>query len=147
MYVDDIKLAWKKQNIDPMWKQLMKDVDLGEPTSFLDHVYFGCTQRACQTSKDIVDNYRSMFESRISAGATEKLPCSGVPRGSSETVQAWVQHGQDGGRQQGPDSEIQVVRNSISFSRVSVQCQLRWESLWVSRRLSGQGDTDGRSFE
>ena len=47
-----------------------------------------------------------MFESRISAGATEKLPCSGVPRGSSETVQAWVQHGQDGGRQQGPDSEI-----------------------------------------
>ena len=25
---------------------------------------------------DIVDNYRTMFESRISAGATEKLPCS-----------------------------------------------------------------------
>ena len=54
----------------------MKDVDLGEPTSFLDHVYSGCTQRECQTSKDIVDNYRSMFESRISAGATEKLLCS-----------------------------------------------------------------------
>ena len=44
------------------------------------------------------------------------------------TVQAWVQHGQDGGRQRGPDSEMQVVRNSISFSRVSVQCQLPWES-------------------
>ena len=27
-------------------------------------------------SKDIVDDYRVMFESRISAGATEKLPCS-----------------------------------------------------------------------
>ena len=27
-------------------------------------------------SKDIVDNYRTMFESRISAGATEELPCS-----------------------------------------------------------------------
>ena len=27
-------------------------------------------------SKDIVDKYRSMLESRISAGATEKLPCS-----------------------------------------------------------------------
>ena len=36
----------------------------------------GCTQRQCETSKDIVDNYRTMFESRISAGATEKLPCS-----------------------------------------------------------------------
>ena len=38
MYVDDIKLAGKKQNIDPMWKVLNKEVDLGEPTSFLDHV-------------------------------------------------------------------------------------------------------------
>ena len=76
VYVDDIKLAGKKQNIDPMWKVLNKEVDLGEPTSFLDHVYLGCTERQCEISKDIVDNYRTMFESRISAGATEKLPCS-----------------------------------------------------------------------
>ena len=41
VYVDDIKLAGKKQNIDPMWKLLNKEVDLGEPTSFLDHVYLG----------------------------------------------------------------------------------------------------------
>ena len=33
-------------------------------------------QRQCEISKDIVDNYRTMFESRISAGATEKSPCS-----------------------------------------------------------------------
>ena len=45
----------------------MKDVDLGEPTSSLDHVYLGCTQRECHISKDTVDNYRSMFESWISA--------------------------------------------------------------------------------
>ena len=57
VYVDDKKLAGKKQNLDPMWKLLNKEVDLGEPTSFLDHVYLGCTQRQCQTSKDIVDNY------------------------------------------------------------------------------------------
>ena len=44
VYVDDIKLAGKKQNLDPMWKVLNKEVDLGEPTSFLDHVYLGCTQ-------------------------------------------------------------------------------------------------------
>ena len=31
------------------------------------------TQRQCEISKDIVDNYRAMFESRISAGGTEKL--------------------------------------------------------------------------
>ena len=74
VYVDDIKLAGKKQNINPMWKVLNKEVDLGEPTSFLDRVYLGCTQRQCEVSKDIVDNYRTMFESRISAGALEKLP-------------------------------------------------------------------------
>ena len=38
MYVDDITLAGKKQNINPTWQILMKDVDLGEPTSFLDHM-------------------------------------------------------------------------------------------------------------
>ena len=67
VYVDDIKLAGKKQNLDPMWKLLNKEVDLGEPTSFLDHVLLGCTQRQCEISIDIVDNYRTMFESRISA--------------------------------------------------------------------------------
>ena len=67
--VDDIKLASKTENIEPTWKILMEDVDLGEPTSFLDHVFLGCTQRECQISKDIVANYRDRFESRISVGA------------------------------------------------------------------------------
>ena len=57
-----------------MWKLLNKEVELGEPTSFVDHAYLGCTQRQCQISKDIVDNFRTMFESRISEGGTEKLP-------------------------------------------------------------------------
>ena len=35
-----------------------------------------CTQRECQIRKDIVDNYRKMFESRISAGAMDKLSVS-----------------------------------------------------------------------
>ena len=45
VYVDDIKLAGKKQNMNPMWNVLNKEVDLGEPISFLDHVYLGCTQK------------------------------------------------------------------------------------------------------
>ena len=73
VYVDDIKLAGKKQNIDPMWKLLNKEVDLGEPTSFLDNENLGCSQRQCEKSKDIVDNFRAMFESRT-AGRDEKLP-------------------------------------------------------------------------
>ena len=59
------------RNINPTWTILMREVDLGEPTSFLDHVYLGCTQRECQISKDIVDNNKNMFESRISARAVE----------------------------------------------------------------------------
>ena len=74
VYVEAIKLAGKKHNLDPMWKVLNKEVDLGEPTFFLDHVYLGCTQSKCEISIYIVDNYRTMFESRISAGRLEKLP-------------------------------------------------------------------------
>ena len=69
-----LNLAGKKQNLDPKWKLLNKEVDLGEPTPFLDHVFLGCTQRQCQISKDIVDHFRTMRESRISAGGLEKLP-------------------------------------------------------------------------
>ena len=57
VYVDDIKLAGKKQNLDPMWKVLNKEVDLGEPTSFLDHVYLGCTQRQCEIMWTIAEPY------------------------------------------------------------------------------------------
>ena len=67
VYVDDIKLAGKKQNLDPMWKLLNKEVDLGQPTSFLDHENLGCTQRQCEIRKNTVDNCRTMFESQISA--------------------------------------------------------------------------------
>ena len=45
VYVDDIKLTGKKQNINPKWKVLNKEVDLGEPTSSLDHVYPTTTTR------------------------------------------------------------------------------------------------------
>ena len=72
VYVDDVKLAGKKQNLDPMWKVLNKEVDLGEPTSFLDHVYLGCTQRKCEISKDVVDNYRTHVRiANFSAGIRE----------------------------------------------------------------------------
>ena len=60
VYVDDIKLAGKKQHIDPIWKVLNKEVDLGEPTSFLEHVYLRCTQRQCEINNDMVDKYRTV---------------------------------------------------------------------------------------
>ena len=58
----------------PMWQKLIKHVDLDERTSFLDHVHLGCTQRDGNPNELISEDYKKMFESRISAGATEKLP-------------------------------------------------------------------------
>ena len=55
----------------------MEHVDLEKPTTFLDRVYLGFTQRECKPNSSVVDGYRKMFESRMSAGATEKLPDSG----------------------------------------------------------------------
>ena len=50
-----------------------------ETTSCLDHVYLGCTQHVCTPNEIIIEQYKEMFESRTSAGATEKLPGWGKP--------------------------------------------------------------------
>ena len=71
--VDDIKMVGQKQNMAPMWKKLMKNVDTDEPTPFLDHVCLGCTQRECKPNETIIERFSKIFESRISAGATENF--------------------------------------------------------------------------
>ena len=62
-YVGDIKLAGWKRDLNPTWKKLMILVDVGEPTSLLDHVYLGCTQRECKSNESIfLTNPEKMFE-------------------------------------------------------------------------------------
>ena len=61
-------MAGKKQDIVPMWKVLNKEVDLGEPTSFLDHVFLVCTQRQCERSKDIVDTTEPCLNRELPRG-------------------------------------------------------------------------------
>ena len=51
----------------------MNNVDLDEPTSFLDHVFLGCTQRECKPNEIIIEQYKEKFESRVSAGAIVKI--------------------------------------------------------------------------
>ena len=53
VYVDDMKMAGRKQNF-ATWTKRMKLVDLGEPTSLLDHVYLGCTQRECKSNESFI---------------------------------------------------------------------------------------------
>ena len=45
-----LKMAGSNHNLSLMWKRLMKLVDLGEPTSLLDHVDLGCNQRECKAN-------------------------------------------------------------------------------------------------
>ena len=63
----------KKQNLDPMWKLPNKEVDSENQHLSWITLYLGCTQRKCEISKDIVDKYRTVFESRISVGGVDKL--------------------------------------------------------------------------
>ena len=74
VHVDDIRMGGKNQKMAPMWKKWMTHVDNQEPTSFLDHVYLGCTQRECKPNETIVEKKRETFKPRISGGAAEKLP-------------------------------------------------------------------------
>ena len=67
-------MAGRRQNMAPMWKKWLKNVDLEETTSFLEHVCLGCTQRECKPNRDIVNQCGEMFESPIFATATEKIP-------------------------------------------------------------------------
>ena len=60
--VDDIDMPGREQNLNPMWKKLLKLVDLGERTSFLDSVYLGCTQRVCISNESIIDIISPRFE-------------------------------------------------------------------------------------
>ena len=81
------KKAGRKQNTAPMWKKLMKLLDLRELTSFLDHMHFGYTQRECKPNESIIDEYNNIFESRISAGATENTGMGKTSRKKGSVVQ------------------------------------------------------------
>ena len=68
-----LKKAGNQQNLEPMWKKLMQNVVLDEPTSFLDHAHLGCTHWECKPNETIIEQYTKMFESRISALGWQKL--------------------------------------------------------------------------
>ena len=51
-------MAGKKQYMAPMWKKMMKNVDFDRPTSLLDHVYWGCTQRECKPNEILLGSFQ-----------------------------------------------------------------------------------------
>ena len=123
------QMAGKKA---PMWKKVMNDVDLDEPTSFLDQEYLGCAQRECVPNEDIVEQYKNMFESRISGGVTEYY------QGGTNITQK---------RQQGPmtwkdmlrsawkDVENWETKRQSNYTKFQV---LAWMTIMSKRRSSNQ---------
>ena len=72
-------------------KKLMKNADDDEPTSFLDHVYLGCTQRECKPNETIVEQYEKMFDSRIFCWNKRKI--NGMGKTSRANRSVVLRHG------------------------------------------------------
>ena len=131
--VDDTKMAGRREKMSPMWKKLMKLVDLGEPTSFLDHVFLGCAQRERKPNENLLEDVKKMFESRISAGATEKLP--GWEKPHAKTV-AWS-YDMEGHARKGVERycELAKWKRQSSCSKFQV---LAWMIINSKRRSLNQ---------
>ena len=51
-----VKMVGHKQNLAPVWQKLMRDVDIEEPTSFLDHFYLGCLNGIANQMTNLLDS-------------------------------------------------------------------------------------------
>ena len=65
--VDDIKMAGKKQKYGTMWKKLMKKWILTNPHHFLTTYIWDVLSVNANQMKQLLNNIKKMFESRISA--------------------------------------------------------------------------------
>ena len=84
VHVDDFKMDGRKQNLRPKCKKWMKLADLGEPTSFLDHLYMGCTQREAERKHIWTGTERCLKHEFL----LEQLKIVNVGRNLTQTV-AW----------------------------------------------------------
>jgi hypothetical protein len=63
VYVDDYKLAGKKDNIKPMWKALMASgLDLDPPTPLCQGVYLGCSQTPVEVPQSLLSEKEEFWE-------------------------------------------------------------------------------------
>ena len=61
-YVDDYKMAGKKENIAPMWESLRKEgIDLEPPVPLHKNVYLDCGQKVLQPDLEMIKNKCEML--------------------------------------------------------------------------------------
>ena len=68
VYVDDIKSVGRMQNLSPMWKILMKLVDLGEPPAFPLASHDTQQKRRTKTTRQPSDEFRECRGFRLCEG-------------------------------------------------------------------------------
>ena len=62
-YVDDFRMAGKKENVAPMWDSLRKEgIDLGPPVPLKQNVYLGCGQKVIEPNMALISQKREMFQ-------------------------------------------------------------------------------------
>ena len=89
VYVDDLKMAGKKENLAPMWELLQKHLTLDPPSKMVDNQYLGSTQREIIPDPVNVEKMGAAFESfsvkhgdQAARVAHPELRKDGQPEGS-----------------------------------------------------------------
>ena len=77
-YVDDYKMAGKKQNLAPMWAALRAEgLDLEPPVPLNENVYLGCSQVEIVPDPVIISGKRETFNRLCFSGPSGKPEAAG----------------------------------------------------------------------
>ena len=113
----------------PCERNWWKNVDIDEPTSFLDQVYFGMYSAWMQTEWNNYWTIIEMFESRVSAGATEKLP--GWEKPHAQTV-SWS-YDIEGHTQKCVERYCELANKKDRAVKQSLKSVLGWSPMQAGR--------------
>ena len=75
VYVDDLKMSGKTENIRPMWEALSKHLKLDPPTPLHDSVYLGCQQHCFKPADSDIEKQKIVVVNKAmleQQGAMEK---------------------------------------------------------------------------
>ena len=111
-----VRLLWKRQFEEALlelgWEEVPKwECMFAHRKQRVISVSFcgGCTQRECKQNETIIEQYTKMFESRLCAGAKEKLP--GRQKPHTQTV-AWSYH-MEGHAQKCVERYCELANNKV----------------------------------
>ena len=138
LYVDDIKMARKTQNMPKMWAILQNNVGLDDAVSFTDQVYLGCTQRAAQVNNRIVMEKQKLFSKLISRSTDVKTEGTNL-----KDITSW-RYDMEGHPHKCVERYCEMAHKTIDqLHKVSTLClddhQIKSEGLEVVREMSETG--------